>query len=151
QVGIIYQDADSSDLEIFMDIQFKVGNLNKDYDEKGLLDFAFAPNYPKDNRLFIFYSTQVSESSYINYLSEITVNETPIDESNIKEVILLRIHKATGFHNGGRLAFGPDGYLYLTIGDMGIQEDPNNYAQRLDVLYGKILRLDVSEPGKYKI
>jgi len=74
QVGIIYQDADSSDLEIFMDIQFKVGNLNKDYDEKGLLDFAFAPNYPKDNRLFIFYSTQVSESIYINYLSEITVN-----------------------------------------------------------------------------
>jgi len=66
-------------------------------------------------------------------------------------VILLRIHKATGFHNGGRLAFGSDGYLYLTIGDMGIQEDPNNYAQRLDVLYGKILRLDVSEPGKYKI
>ncbi len=63
------------------------------------------------------------------------------------EIVMLRINKVTNVHNGGKIRFGPDGFLYLAIGDGGPQKDPLNKAQRLDTLEGKILRIDVNLGG----
>lgn len=153
QTGIIYKvNIKTEESKVFIDMQELIVKLNQEYDEPGLLDFVFHPNYPADNRLFIFYSTPFNKT-YANYLSEFTIwesTDSDDDEVEIQEQPLLIIEKETNMHNGGRMEFGPDGYLYLALGDGGNQEDPNNHGQRPDVVFGKVLRLDVSTPGMYK-
>lgn len=116
---------------IFLDLRSQIPPLNPDYDERGLLDIAMSP---RRDRLFAFYTSLSGH----NVLVE-------IDLRTRVETILLRILDQADFHNGGRMAFGPDGYLYLTVGD------PRGNAQNLSSLLGKVLRLDVSRPGKYQI
>lgn len=156
QIGIIYQIKKSTyirsgNTKVFLDIRDKMVKLNKDYDERGLLGLGFSPWYKDDHRLFIFYSAPVSRSkndeNYENRISEITMKSN----GNFDEVILLRIPKNLPYHNSGCLLFGPDNLLYVTVGDAGPQKDPENHAQNLSLLYGKMLRLDISEPGKYTI
>lgn len=153
QTGTIYKiDVKTGESKVFMDVQDLLVKLNKEYDERGLLDFAFHPDYPVDNRLFIFYSAPFNQN-YANYLSEFTISESFDEEDNvdIQEQVLLIVEKKENCHNGGRLLFGPDGYLYLALGDGCAQEDPNNHGQRPDVVFGKVLRFDISTPGVSKV
>lgn len=105
--------------------------------ESGLHALTF---HPRDaTRAFVFYN----DAATALILEELTFlpTEDRFDASRTK--VLLRIPPAHGAHNGGALAFGPDGRLYVSVGDGGEQDDPHDRAQSLRQLYGKILRIDV--------
>lgn len=142
QVGIVYRITNSTPT-IFLDLRDRVVELNPNYDERGLLSIAFDPN--NNNILYLFYSTP-TDDGYSNVLTRYFLDTR-------QEQILLEIAKEENIHNGGRMLFGPDGYLYLTVGDGGIggQGDPLEVAQDLYSLYGKVLRLDVQSSNGYYI
>jgi len=138
QIGVVYR-VEGKKRTVYLDIRDKVVNLDREYDERGLLDIAFDPS--GGNVVYVFYSAG-RDSLYENRIARYTGDE---------EEILLRIEKEEKIHNGGRMAFGRDGYLYIGIGDGGPQKDPQGHAQDLSVLSGKILRIDVGDKKGYKI
>lgn len=107
--------------------------------EQGLLGLAFSPDYATSGRLYLYYTAGLP---MINTLSRFIAKGDHADPAS--ERVLLQINQPFQNHNGGSLAFGPDGYLYVGVGDGGSAGDPSGYGQRLDTLHGKILRLDVS-------
>jgi glucose/arabinose dehydrogenase len=121
----------------FLDISNKTATAS----ELGLLGFAFHPDYSTNGFLFVTYTP--SESLAV--VSRFKVSETDanvVDESS--ETIILEIAQPNTNHNGGQLAFGADGYLYIASGDGGGAGDPDANAQNLETLLGKILRIDVN-------
>jgi glucose/arabinose dehydrogenase len=147
QVGVVYRvgmDSGTKKLEVVLDIRSRFKSLNKDYEERGLLDIEFSREYSNGTgSIYIFYSMPKGKITE-NALSRFVMK----DGNVVREDVLFSIEKQFLFHNGGRLVFGRDGYLYVTIGDGGPQKDPEGKAQNLDVLFGKILRLDVSGGSK---
>ena len=111
-------------------------------DEEGLLGLAFSPDFASDRLLYLYYTTGGPRRSV---LSRFTVTGTTLDPSS--EEVLLEVPQPSAFHNGGQIAFGPDGYLYLGLGDGG----DSGHGQDLSTLLSSLLRLDVSEPGGYRI
>ena len=107
--------------------------------EKGLLGLAFAPDYATTGRFYINY-TNTGGSTVI---SRYTVSSDP-DIANPDGDPLLTIQQPFGNHNGGCINFGPDGYLWISMGDGGSGGDPNNNGQNTNSLLGKMLRIDVS-------
>src|SRR4029079_11192655 len=124
---------------VFLDIRAKVTAGG----EQGLLGLAFHPGYAANGRFFVYY-TRSGDGSIV--VSAFTVSGNP-NVANAAETILLTIpHSEFPNHNGGMMAFGPDGYLYMGVGDGGSGNDPPNNAQNINVLLGKILRIDVDHP-----
>ena len=113
--------------------------------EEGLLGIAISPDFAADGTVYLYYTLGSPQPSI---LSRFRIVDGLIEESS--EQILLEIAQPFSNHNGGQLAFGPDGYLYLALGDGGSGGDPRGNGQNLGTLLGKILRLDVSG-GKLKI
>lgn len=108
--------------------------------ERGLLGLAFHPDYATNGRFFVRYTTPTGDVR----ISEFHVSSDPNKADAASERILLTIpHPNFGNHNGGRVEFGPDGYLYIGTGDGGSGGDPNNHGQALNTLLGKLLRIDV--------
>lgn len=114
--------------------------------EQGLLGLAFHPDYPTNPNFYVNY-TNLSGDTVI---SEYTVSDNP-DIANTTGTILLTIPQPYINHNGGCLNFGPDGYLYIATGDGGDGGDPQNRAQNLNSLLGKLLRIDVDNGTPYGI
>ena len=122
--------------------------VNSSGSEQGLLGLAFHPDYETNGR---FYTLHTDQNNSI-VLSVFTRSNTNPDQADLNSrVPLLTIPKLYTNHNGGTLAFGPDGYLYWSTGDGGSGGDPDNNAQNLNSLLGKILRLDVSSASSYSI
>jgi glucose/arabinose dehydrogenase len=119
--------------DIFLDVGSRI-DVSKN--EKGLLGLAFHPNYPVDPRLFISYTNKTD-----SVIASLEVKEGIVDLNSHR--ILLSFEQPYSNHNGGHIAFGPDGYLYIASGDGGGSGDPQNNAQDLSNLMGKILRIDV--------
>jgi glucose/arabinose dehydrogenase len=119
--------------------------------ERGLLGLAFHPSFPDDPRLFVNYTDLEGDTA----VSSFTVQSADADLADpSSEAVLLRIDQPFSNHNGGALAFGPDGFLYISTGDGGGGGDPRDRGQRLDTLLGKILRIDVdgdAVDGRYAI
>ncbi|MBI5289182.1 MAG: PQQ-dependent sugar dehydrogenase [Chloroflexi bacterium] len=110
--------------------------------EEGLLGLAFHPNYPATPYFFIHYTNASGDVVIRRY----AVSANPDIANAASGVPLLTIpHPTNQNHNGGQLAFGPDGYLYAAIGDGGGEGDPANNAQNVNTLLGKILRIDVDQ------
>ena len=108
--------------------------------EQGLLGLAFHPNFPATPYFYIDYTNDNEDIVVARY----SVSANP-NIANAAGVVMLTIpHPAANNHNGGQLNFGPDGYLYVAVGDGGGGGDPNNNAQNKNILLGKILRLDVN-------
>jgi hypothetical protein len=121
---------------VFLDIRAKVLAGG----ERGLLGLAFHPLYARNGRLFVYY-TRVGDGALL--IAEYQVSTNP-DVADPAERVLLTIpHPTNANHNGGMLAFGPGGYLFIGVGDGGSANDPPNNAQNIEVLLGKILRIDV--------
>lgn len=126
----------------FLDIEDRVStNAN----ERGLLGLAFHPNYPENPFFFVNY-TNNSGATTISKFS-VSANQ---DIANESETILLEINQPYANHNGGCINFGPDGNLYIGMGDGGSGGDPQNYSQNTESLLGKMLRINVNS-GAYSI
>jgi glucose/arabinose dehydrogenase len=114
--------------------------------ERGLLGIAFSPDYDVDGFFFVNYTDNNGDT----VISRFSVSATnPNRALANSEVILKAIDQPFANHNGGDLAFGPDGMLYAGVGDGGGIGDPGNRAQNLMLLLGKLLRLDVDNPPTY--
>jgi glucose/arabinose dehydrogenase len=115
--------------------------------ERGLLGLAFHPGFAANGRFFVHYTRQKDGASVV---AEFEVSSHP-DRSRRRGRTLLTVAQPFANHNGGMIAFGPDGFLYVGLGDGGSAGDPGNRAQDPDELLGKILRLDVDGRRPYAI
>ena len=123
----------------------------------GLLSMAFAPDYATSGRFYVFYTrdSAVSTEEYYLRVEEFrrSADDPDVADPGSRRVVLEIPHLETTLHNGGQLQFGPDGLLYISVGDAGPQGDPNGHAQSTGTLYGKLLRIDPAgtHPGEYSI
>ncbi len=108
--------------------------------ERGLLGLAFDPNFEATNHFFVNYTDERGDT----VVSRFTLDNTTTIADVQSEKVLLTISQPFPNHNGGQIAFGPDGYLYIATGDGGAGGDPINAGQDLTTLLGKILRIDVN-------
>lgn len=115
--------------------------------EQGLLGLAFHPSYASNGRFFVHYSGADGRT----VLSEFRVSDDPAAADRGSERVLLTVPQPAPNHNGGTVTFGPDGHLYLGLGDGGGSGDPYGNGQDPSTLLGTILRLDVGTPGEYAI
>lgn len=120
----------------FLDIRDRVRTGG----ERGLLSLAFAPDYEASGRFYTWYTDLDSDT----VLSRFRVSANPDEADPGSEQILLDVDQPQSNHNGGQLQFGPDGMLWLGIGDGGGGGDPQGAGQDLDTLLGKLIRIDVS-------
>jgi len=121
----------------FLDIR----NLVLAGGERGLLSIAFHPDYPDNGFFFVNYTDRPGGHTVVARYS-VSPSDPNVADSTSAQLII-RILQPFSNHNGGQLQFGPDGYLYIGMGDGGSGGDPDNRAQNLLDLLGKILRLDV--------
>ncbi len=119
--------------------------------EKGLLGLAFHPSFRNNRRFFVNYTRRVG-TQLQSVISEFSASiPNPNQADALSERQLLIVNQPFDNHNGGQLAFGPDGFLYIAFGDGGSAGDPLGNGQNLQTLLGKILRIDVNgafSPGK---
>jgi hypothetical protein len=124
----------------FLDVRQKVLSGG----EEGLLGLAFHPQYASNRRFFIYY-TRPGDGAIV--IAEYRASPSNPGTADPSETILLTIpHPTFANHNGGMMAFGPDGMLYIGVGDGGSGNDPPNNAQNIEMLLGKILRINVNQP-----
>ncbi len=109
--------------------------------EQGLLSMAFDPHFDTNGRFYIFYTNTAGNIRVVRY--RVGANPDVANPAG-RKVLFSVAHSAHPNHNGGQLQFGPDGRLYVGIGDGGSEGDPNLYGQNLHVRYAKIWRLNVS-------
>ena len=136
--------------QAFLDVTQEVVK-KKGYEERGLLGLAFHPDYVKNGKFYIYCSTPSQGKKGVNNVEEVreyTVSKQADVADKTTMRIVLSVEDPEGNHNGGDLKFGPDGYLYITMGDGGGQKDqhgPVGNAQDLTTLMGKIMRIDVNQ------
>lgn len=173
QVGLIYvvDGEDNLSETPFLDLRTKLVNLNSNYDERGLLGMAFHPDFANNGRFYVYYSAPLQIGGRVGYnhtsvLSEFIVSETNPDLADPdSEKIILQIDQPQGNHNAGAITFGPDGYLYIPLGDGGAGSDVgsghaedwyeiNTGGNGQDVeenMHGSILRIDINNGDPYAV
>jgi glucose/arabinose dehydrogenase len=140
KIGRIYRllpSANGFRKQLFLDISDRVQSAGS---EQGLLGLVFHPNYKENGLLYVNYISKKNQTIISSFVATVGLNGSANKQ---KERILLTIKQPYANHNGGDLAFGRDGYLYIATGDGGSQGDPQGYSQNLKSLLGKILRIDV--------
>lgn len=134
---------ESSQPEMFLDIRNKIQAGG----EMGLLGLAFHPHYDQNGFVFINYTDKENNTVVSRY--HIPEGSTAVDPDS--EKIVFTVTQPYDNHNGGDLAFGSDGFLYVTLGDGGRAGDPDNRAQNKDSFFGKILRVNVDTNEPYTV
>jgi glucose/arabinose dehydrogenase len=137
----IFKDGQLYD-QPFLNIDDRV---NERGNEMGLLGLAFHPNFQQNGYFYVNYTGQGGHT----YISRFQATGDVADPAS--ETLLLTVNQPYPNHNGGVLAFGPDGYLYAGLGDGGAGGDPQKHGQNTDSLLGKILRIDVDSGDPYSI
>ena len=126
---------------VFLDITSRVLSAGG---EQGLLGLAFHPDFRDNRRFFVNYTRQTDGATVV---AEYQVSTANPDVALSAERVILTVPQPFANHNGGMIEFGPDGNLYIALGDGGDGNDPDDRAQNLDDLLGKILRITVTAPG----
>jgi len=127
----------------FLDIS-NLTNGNGENSELGLLGLAFHPNYANNGYFFVHYTDNMEDTQ----ISRFSVSTTNPDIANpSSELPIIGYEQPFSNHNAGAIAFGPDGFLYISSGDGGDVGDPGNRAQNTSLLLGKLLRIDVDAPS----
>ena len=122
----------------FLDIRNKVSNRGN---EEGLLGMALSPNFFSDGHFYLYYSAADPRRSVISRFSVEPDNLYSADPGS--EQVILEVAQPHSNHNGGQIRFGPEGFLYISLGDGGGRGDPDGNGQNLTTLLGSILRIDV--------
>lgn len=137
--------ADTQSMSVFLDVRDRVSTGG----ERGLLGLAFAPDYPESGVFYLDYTDTGGHTVIARFRSTDGVGDPS------SEQIVLRVKQPYANHNGGQIAFGPDGYLYIGMGDGGSGGDPAGNAQNGSSLLGKMLRIDVTgaigTPDAYRV
>lgn len=133
--------ATLDDTTVFLDIEDQVQYADK-MNEEGLLGFAFHPKFKENGQFFIYYTN--NSKKHTSYISRFTVKQGDFNQGDpTSEEVLMTIDQPFWNHNGGTLEFGPDGFLYIALGDGGKRDDPLGSGQDTSTLLGSILRIDV--------
>ncbi len=117
-------------------------------DEQGLLSMAFHPNYANNHQFFVQYNDLSGTLQTVRYAAS---PDPEVADPSTAQPILSIAHPTYPNHNGGLVMFGPDGYLYIGVGDGGGVGDPSGNGQNTDTLLGKILRVDVNSGSPYVV
>ncbi len=129
----------------FLDVTSLITSSNS---EQGLLGLAFHPNYASNGLFFVYYTASNGDNTLARFhVSSGNANQA---DPNSRAVLFAEADRFSN-HNGGNVIFGPDGFLYVGLGDGGSAGDPDNNAQNLGVLLGKLLRIDVNSGSPYAI
>ena len=139
---------DGNDTGVFLDIRDRVNDRGE---EEGLLGLAFDPDFYSNGFFYVYYSADGPRRSVV---SRFTAHPDEDTADAGSERLILEVEQPYSNHNGGQIAFGPDGYLYVGLGDGGSRGDPRSNGQDTGTLLGTILRLDVSvldSTGSYAI
>ena len=143
-IHVFALDRDVEDTKLFLDIRSKV-TYKEVENEEGLLGLAFHPQYERNGLFFLYYTT--TDAPNTSVISRFRVSADDPDRADpTSEKEILRIPQVSWNHNGGTLEFGPDGYLYVGLGDGGRSRDPLGHGQNLATLHGSILRIDIDCP-----
>jgi len=150
QSGIVYvfdndQNVVQGDVDVFVDISGPVVSGG----ERGLLGMAFHPNYAANGQVFLSYTGGASPGT--SFISRFSTDPATGYLDAGSEEIILNVPQDFGNHNGGNIAFGPDGFLYIGFGDGGSGGDPNERAQDTTYILGSMVRLDVDSASPYAI
>ena len=166
-IQLIDRDGKKSE-QPFLDLREKIVPLGKGMEERGLLGLALHPQFKSNHKFYVVYSAPLRTSAppkwdHAERLSEFRTTGADFATADPTfERVVLEIDEPDWNHNSGRLAFGPDGYLYWTVGDGGAFNDvgdvargrghpPEGNGQKLDTLLGKVLRIDVGHGTPYGI
>jgi glucose/arabinose dehydrogenase len=142
RISVFPNDPAAASAKLFLDIRDRVDDSGN---EMGLLGLAFDPDYERTGQFYVNYTAGNPRRTVIARYSVSATNPDSADAGS--ELILLEFDQPFENHNGGRVMFGPDGFLYIGTGDGGSAGDPNSNGQNLNVLLGKILRIDVKNPS----
>ncbi|MBI4197827.1 MAG: PQQ-dependent sugar dehydrogenase [Chloroflexi bacterium] len=143
RVWVIPGGLGATQASLFLDITDRVSDI---HNEEGLLGLAFDPAYAQNGHLYLYYSAAAPRRNVLARFTRSQADGLQGDPGS--ELKLLEIPKSFGNHNGGQLAFGPDGYLYVGVGDGGGSGDPFRNGQNLGSLLGKVLRIDVRDAAR---
>ncbi|MBC8357254.1 MAG: PQQ-dependent sugar dehydrogenase [Planctomycetes bacterium] len=151
QQGVIHVIPNDSSVEktaTFLDIESQVVYNDKE-NEEGMLGLAFHPAYEQNGEFFVYYTT--TDAPHTSVVSRFRVSKhNPNQADPESEEELLRVKQPYWNHNGGALAFGPGGYLYIALGDGGSGNDPHGNGQNLETLLASILRINVDRKDEGK-
>lgn len=141
---VVAVDPGSGEMAVALDLRDRVLGQG----ERGLLGLALHPDWPETPRAFVHYSDRDGDTVVAEFTA--SGDGAPAFDAATEQV-LLRVDQPYTNHNGGQLAFGPDGHLWVGLGDGGSGGDPLGHGQNPGTLLGTILRLDVNRPGAYAI
>jgi len=163
QIWILTPDGELMD-EPFLDLSDRMVQLSAGYDERGLLGLAFHPDFARNGRFYVYYSAPLRDEApsgwnHTSHVSEFVVSQ---DDASVadgdSERILIQVDQPQSNHDAGQIAFGPDGYLYIPLGDGGGANDVGTghnpdigNGQDRSMLLGSILRIDVDGGDPYGI
>lgn len=128
----------------FLDLSQEVTTVGS---EQGLLGLAFHPDYADNGRFFVDYTDVGGDTRVVEYMADPTSDVADAGSASL----VLHVEQPFANHNGGQVSFGPDGMLYIGLGDGGSGGDPNGNGQNLQTLLGTILRIDVDGAPPYEI
>lgn len=144
-ISVFPNNPSASTKKQFLDIQSKVDDEGN---EEGLLGLAFHPDYKSNGYFYVNYTASNPNRTVISRFKVSAQNADQADPAS--EQVILTFEQPYSNHNGGQVSFGPDGYLYIAVGDGGSGGDPHDHGQNRATLLGSILRIDVNkqENGK---
>lgn len=149
EIQVFPNRREANSTKLFLNI---TGRVDSTGSEQGLLGLAFDPDFQRNGYFYVYYTAASPDRSVLSRFSQSTVDPYQADPNS--ETVILEIPQPYPNHNGGQITFGPDGYLYLGLGDGGGGGDPQGNGQNLGALLGKILRINVRNATsgvKYRI